>query len=587
VPSCAAATGVCLAAIGGVCHGKLADLSRMLPRRVPDHGTWRLGAMTDSSTVRASGSDHQSPLRHPVFYPSLVAAYSVLALAAANPGEIVGFWVLRWPLVISLLVSLCAWLLLGAFSQDRDRQAFLTLMVVVPFFWYESFTLGMGALTEAAWMARPLVALLCMIAYLAGLTFLVVRLVPDLRAFTRFMTTFAAILVVWSAIDVLRHVSWRADGGGESNRSSSEQTPNSSGKAGPDIYLIVLDKYTGSRALKENFGFDNADFEVFLRTRGFVLPHNAQTNYIYTTLSLASLLNFRYLRGLPPEPAALKRTKAQVNRLVENNAVWQFLQARHYRFIFFPTEFSVTGRNRFADLQVPEPPKIRSEFEIVWRRGTLAEPIISWVCQHISCTIPSRTPFNSEAKLLEWKFDQLSRVPRWPREGRPLFVFAHLPIPHEPYVFNADCSLRPPFWPSFHVVEDETPEKDAYVAQIACLNRRLKGIVEHLLRDSPVPPVIILQSDHGHGRMPLDIPDIDSVTPDRVAERLGVFAAYYLPGTERAIIHDSITPVNVFRIVFRQYFQADLSPLPDETYWSSGRQLFRFTRVHRGQRWPH
>jgi hypothetical protein len=81
--------------------------------------------------------------------------------------------------------------------------------------------------------------------------------------------------------------------------------------------------------------------------------------------------------------------------------------------------------------------------------------------------------------------------------------------------------------------------------------------------------------------MPLDIPDLDAVTPDRVAERLEVFAAYYLPGAEDTLVNDSITPVNVFRTVFRQYFQADLSPLPDKNYWSSGRQLFKFTRVHR------
>jgi hypothetical protein len=221
-----------------------------------------------------------------------------------------------------------------------------------------------------------------------------------------------------------------------------------------------------------------------------------------------------------------------------------------------------------------------SEFEIVWRRTTLAEPVFSWVCQRFKCA--AGTPLVAYAKLLEWKFDQLSQIPKWPREGRSLFVFAHITIPHEPYVFNADCSIRPPFWPS---LQDERPEKQAYVAQIECLNRRLRSIVEHLLRDSPAPPVILLQSDHGHGRLPLHIPDVDAVTPDRVAERADVFAAYYLPGADGGIVYDSITPVNVFRTVFRQYFQADLAPLPDKTYWSPETQLFKFTRVNRGHPW--
>jgi hypothetical protein len=355
---------------------------------------------------------------------------------------------------------------------------------------------------------------------------------------------------------------------------------SASGNGGPDIYLIVLDKYTGSRSLRDNFGFDNSEFESFLVQQGFVLPRNPKANYVYTPLSLAALLNYRYLDDLPADPDAEIRTTAYVNRLVEDNAVWRFLEARHYRFIFFPTGFRVTWGNRFADLQVPHPRQMLSEFVLVWRGTTLAAPVLSWVCRRIDCP-EAVTPLVAYGKSLEWKFEQLSQVPRWPRQGRPLFVFVHIPIPHEPYVFSADCSIRTPFWRS---LEDETPEKQAYIEQITCLNRRVKGIVERLLRDSPSPPVILLQSDHGHGRMLTPYPDIHQASPDRVAERADVFAAYYLPGVDDGIIQDSITPVNVFRTVFRKYFQADLPPLPDKTYWSSGARLFKFTRVDFGPR---
>lgn len=518
-----------------------------------------------------------------VLYPLFAAAYPVLALAAGNPEEIPGLWVLTWPLGISLFVSLCAWLLLSVFTRDPDRRAFLTLMVVVVFAWYGYFTIGLGEIPWAAPYARTILPLLFIVAYLAGATYVVFRLVPDLRALTRFLTIFTAILVVWATVNVLRQATRWTDFTAESNQPYPTRTSaNANGKTGPDIYLIVLDKYTGSRSLRENFGFDNVGFEMFLVKRGFVLPRTAQANYIYTELSLASLLNYQYLDDLPAKSGAESRAKAYVNHLVEDNAVWRFLQARHYRFIFFPTRFPVTWNNRFADLQVPDPRRMLSEFEMVWRRTTLAEPVFAWVCQRFNCA-HAATPLIAYAKLLEWKFDQLSQVPKWPRGGQPLFVFAHITIPHEPYVFNADCSIRPPFWPS---LQDETPEKEAYIAQISCLNRRLESIVEHLLRDSPAPPVILIQSDHGHGRMPLHIPDVDAVTPDRVAERADVFAAYYLPGAAGGIVYDSITPVNVFRTVFRQYFRADLPPLPDKTYWSPGAQMFKFTRVNRGHRWP-
>ena len=108
-----------------------------------------------------------------------------------------------------------------------------------------------------------------------------------------------------------------------------------------------------------------------------------------------------------------------------------------------------------------------------------------------------------------------------------------------------------------------TPEKEAYVAQLTCLNIRLESIVEHLLHDSPTPRIILLQGDHGHGRIPLHVPDVDAVTPDRIAERAYVFAAYYLPGTDHGIVNDHC-PVDLFPTVFRHYFRAALPQLADK-----------------------
>jgi hypothetical protein len=525
-------------------------------------------------------------VRRLVAYPFLAAAFPVLALAAANPGEIPGLWVLLSPIGLSLLFSGLAWLLLALFIRNPDQRAFVTFMLVILFTSYGYFTLTLEEIAWAAPFSHTIVPFLFIASYLGAGTYLVLRLFRTLRHLTLFLTLLTSILVLWNLAVLLRDRARSYRLAGDMSGADRLVGPTRvDRKGGPDIYLIVLDKYTGSRSLKSNFDFDNSEFETFLRRRGFLLPRHAQANYIYTSLSLASLLNYGYLDSLPWGPKAQRRKKAYVNHLVEDNAVWRFLKARGYRFIFFPTHFPFTGNNRLADVQLPNPRQILSEFEIVWRRTTLAEPVISWVCQRIDC--PDRvTPFAEEAKLMEWKFGQLRQVPAWPRNERPVFVFAHLTVPHEPYIFNADCSARPPFWPSYFVVQDERPEKQAYTAQITCLNQRLESIVRHLLSDSPSQPVILLQSDHGHGRMPLHIPAIEAVTPDRVAERADIFAAYYLPGADAGIVKDSISPVNVFRMVFRQYFQADLPPLPDNTYWSPGTELFRFTRVQNGRPRP-
>ncbi len=522
-----------------------------------------------------------------LLYPFLAAAYPVLALAAANPSELPGLWVLAGPLGISLSLLLCVWLFLGAFIADLDKRAFLTFMFIVLFALYGYITIGLRGLPWAAHYYYTPLPVVIIAGYLGAITFLVFRLVPDSRKLTRYMTMFMSILVGWNVFslmrqDVLSRSLFKAHDS-EPPRLKSQDTP--APNKSPDIYLIVLDKYSSNRSLRDNFGFDNGDFEQFLRSRGFIVPSGARANYIYTMLSLASLLNYRYLDEIPSKPQAESRNRVYINHLIEDSAALRVLRSRHYRFIFFPTEFAFTAQNRFADLQLPNPRKIFTEFELAWRRTTLLEPVLSWLCQRFNCST-ALVPFAGESTLLEWKFDQLRQVPSLPRFHRPLFVFAHLLVPHEPYVFNADCSTHPAFWPSFEAVPDETPEKQAYIAQIKCVNRQLETIVDRILRDSPEPPIILLQGDHGHGLMPLHIPSLKDVSPDRVADRSHLFAGYYLPGAPTGIISDSISVVNVFPTVFRQYFGLALPSLPDITYWSPWTNIFQMTRVQQGSRGP-
>src|SRR6185503_17736350 len=66
----------------------------------------------------------------------------------------------------------------------------------------------------------------------------------------------------------------------------------------PDIYLIIVDEYAGSKELKDLFSFDNTSFESQLRERGFHIIHNSTSNYNATVYSMASMLNMDYINNL-------------------------------------------------------------------------------------------------------------------------------------------------------------------------------------------------------------------------------------------------------------------------------------------------
>ena len=90
--------------------------------------------------------------------------------------------------------------------------------------------------------------------------------------------------------------------------------------------------------------------------------------------------------------------------------------------------------------------------------------------------------------------------------------------------------------------------------------------------------MILLQSDHGHGRIGR-LPALKYVDGYRVKERMAPFAAYLLPGLDPERIQDSVTPVNVIRLVLAHYFGADLPTIEDASYWSSEDQPLDFVRI--------
>jgi len=126
------------------------------------------------------------------------------------------------------------------------------------------------------------------------------------------------------------------------------------------------------------------------------------------------------------------------------------------------------------------------------------------------------------------------------------FVYAHLVVTHQPFVFTSTGELS--------MGTEYT--KQGYADSIIYANQRMLTIIKNILAGSKIPPVIILQGDHGH-----------AVNNLKSEETFRILNAYYLPENGKDKIYPNITPVNSFRLIFSYYFNQDYPLLPDQSIW--------------------
>jgi hypothetical protein len=329
----------------------------------------------------------------------------------------------------------------------------------------------------------------------------------------------------------------------------------------PDIYYLIFDRYGGPETLERVYDFDNEPFLAALEDRGFTFAPDAWANYFKTALSLTSSLSMDYLdpTRFPADAAGFDLV---YQALREPLPVPATLTAIGYEYIHVASYWPPTETNADADIVVRYGDA--TEFEAAVRATTalslLEEP-------HPEDEDPETIPFPDLAR--ETTLFAFEAVEDAARRPGPTYVFAHILVPHPPYVFNADGTM-----PTAAESEERT-EEEKYRAQLAWANGRILAMVDRLL-DVPAneQPIIILQGDEGP--FPARYRTTGggfawfTATEDEVAQKFGILNALHLPGVdpEASGFTDHTSPVNNFRIVMNAYFGADLPLLPDVAFLS-------------------
>jgi hypothetical protein len=325
----------------------------------------------------------------------------------------------------------------------------------------------------------------------------------------------------------------------------------------------VLDEYANSDVLLERFGYDNRPFEDSLRALGFYVPRLVRSNYVHTLLSLPSMLNSAHLTGLEHELGPRSRHPALPNHLLEHSRVARYLEGRDYRYLFFPSQWwHSTSGSSLADVEFSP-----------WAGLDLMRALSGG---ELKRSVRGLSVLRYLDRTHRWEADHVRRtlagLTTVPRARGPSFAFAHILKPHDPYVFDRECATL--------TRSKENDDVAPYLEQMECLNRLLLGTVREILRASEVPPIILLQGDHGSKLLgATGYTDVSAVPPAAARERLGAFGAYFLPDGGSAAFGDTVTVVNVLGDVLRYYFHADFPRAADDHYLSPADTPYDFRRV--------
>lgn len=324
----------------------------------------------------------------------------------------------------------------------------------------------------------------------------------------------------------------------------------------PDIYYIIVDAYASSWSFDEFFKSDISEFKSFLTGHGFYIVPQSTSNYSKTIYSLSSQLNMDYLDTLLVNPAfhsVESGDDEKLGQLIENNRLLHFMRNQGYRTIHVGSPWTPTLNNRYADENINlQPIPFESEFSLVLYNTTALETVTE--------AMKLLDHRKLQWKRIQYEINQLGRIASRPE---PTYVFAHLEVPHDPYVFDADGTFLP------RSVEDKRTEKENYVRQVHYLNMALTALIDRILQQSNTPPIIVVQSDHGSG-ITKDSDALKLAGPPRdfmLQEGMRNFSAILLPGKEHSILPPTLTPVNVFRIVLNEYFGTDLALLSNKNFF--------------------
>ena len=326
----------------------------------------------------------------------------------------------------------------------------------------------------------------------------------------------------------------------------------------PDVYVFILDEYAGKEQLRFDFKFDLNPFENELSKRGFFIPEKSYSNYPNTANSEPSFMNMQYLDFLTDELGPDSKDLRLNHKIKDSNNVMKIFKKNGYKITNFYAGMGATGDSLLVDKQNCNYGTINDDLRKNFVNTYVPVSyfneyfLLTHQWEKLDCTINTILNFENDLE-------------------RPDYVHAHLKFPHAPYIFDQNGERV-----NYPHPEDmeKSLEKVAYLDQLIFTNKKMLELIDSIQQRSP-ESVIMVFSDHGFRS------EINFENPTNIDYVRGFNTITYLYFPDKEItLPSEIIAVNIYRIFFNEYFDANYELLEDKHFWYVKDRPFDFTLVN-------
>jgi hypothetical protein len=238
------------------------------------------------------------------------------------------------------------------------------------------------------------------------------------------------------------------------------------------------------------------------------------------------------------------------NKIIRENVLLQFLQKHGYEFYNYSV-FDFKG----------QPRRILEGFLPVKTKYITSQTLFGRINRDIRFNLITRFRSSAEIKRLTYgtlygneKIYDLTWKIAEERLNAPKFVYTHLMMPHYPYYYDKNGNEQP----FEKLTEGNQSNQEAYIEYLQYCNTKFLSLLDHILRSSQQPPIILFMGDHGfrHFNQPVEE---EFYFLNHVSVRL--------PAQNYSAFPDSMTSVNLFRVILNTEFQQSLRLLKDSTIY--------------------